>query len=121
MADISIAELLEAKERGARIKGDPQPPLQVDGLSDLLVQLRQVIQSQKDLMLLQAESQQRTIDKIIEIVDDSKGGNDRVEKLLLQLLTEQKPVVEKPAYEFDIQRGNSGQLTKIVATPTKLN
>lgn len=121
---ISEAELMELSADGAKITFEEEEsgPVEIDGFKELIAQISRVAKSNEVIAAKQSEQITMVLEKLVTACGQQKINFNPIINMVRELKELAKPKeVERPSYEFNIQRDNRGLMTSVEAIPTRLN
>ena len=108
--EISLVELLEMKEGGAKLKKEIHP-LVIQGLSDIVSEVRLIKEQQREIMQAQTSAVKLQSDQIVKALKES---NVDIESLA-RLIADQVKPVPKSDYVMEVERDQYGHLQTVTA------
>jgi len=115
---LSIKELTKLLDGGASIEAPDDQPLMIEGLEDVLNQLRAITEAQQQSVQDQSVAIATALNQLTEALANFKGGTvdmRPLEKLVTAMKT--PPPVERPNYQFNVQRNTRGFITGMTVAP----
>lgn len=121
MADlISDEELMELSALGAVIEHEAEEkgPVEIDGFKELIAQISRVAKSNEVIAAKQSEKLTDVLEKLVTACGQQKINMNPIINMVRELKELAKPKdIERPAYEFIIQRDNRGLMKSVEAVP----
>lgn len=117
---ISDEELMELVALGADIEHeeDEKGPVEVEGFKELIAQMSRLAKSNEVIAAKQSEQLTEVLEKLVTACGQQKINMNPIINMVRELKELAKPqVIERPAYEFNIQRDNRGLMKSVEAIP----
>jgi len=120
MRKVSQHELLKLVQSGAELSTEDDAPRVIEGFTDLVTQTKSLVSAHKASAEKQNEVLAVVMDRLSTALEQFRGGDVDL-KPLEGLLAEIKAIkqVERPVYQFNVQRNHRGLLTGMTASPVK--
>ena len=119
---ISSEELLEITNAGGKFRIEKKEvekgPVEIEGFKDIIAQLARIAKSNEDIAAKQSEKLTQVPENLVKASGQQKVNMNPIINMVRELKELAKPKeVERPAYEFIIQRDNRGLMKSVEAVP----
>jgi len=120
MRKVNPEELIRMLSEGAEVSHEDDKPKVIEGFDGLVNHLEAMVKAQKESADSQRELLTAVMGRLSEALEQFKGGTvdlKPLESLVRQI--ESSHQVERPRYDFQVQRNSRGLLTGMTANPAK--
>ena len=116
---LSASELLEIVQQGGKVSREQGSSVASEGFTQLMDQMKSLVNSHQQAAEQQRQLMTQVMTRLTEALKDFKGGEVDLKPLesLVAKLTETQHV-EKPTYQFHVERNSRGFMTGMTAKPS---
>ena len=119
MRKVNPEELIRMLSEGAEVSRDDDKPKVIEGFDELINQFGIMAAAQEEAAVSQRQLLAAVMERLSEALEQFKGGTvdlKPLESLVRQI--EASHQIERPRYDFQVQRNSRGLLTGMTASPT---